>query len=605
MNDPTRSDRTSSSRPRPKGLTDYSRARKQNEARHDLAAAERQEHRATTEAERETRADAERARADDLATVNEALARSEARYRRVAYATNEAICDYDVPSDRLDWYEGKNAPFGHTQGAPFRTFNLAWWLAQVHAEDRGRMAALAEAAVNNATKDEQWESEYRFRRADGRYAWVRDISQLIRNADGRIVGALCSIQDLTPQREARLALEKEIEERRQAEKLARGQTETLVRALSVCAEEPSLDGFLGYVLQAIAEQLSAQGATLWIRDPQTDQPILRLCWEDGVLGCGADASHPAVLRPPCLRDDPTWQEVVRTRRPVVHEDVASDARVAPFREYLLAKGVRSLLEVPLLLGEQIIGMISIRSRTPGHYRPEEVALAQALAHQATMAIQLTHLADAAKEAAVLAERNRIAQEIHDGLAQSFTGILMQFEAAEESGVFSGRARVQAFAAQVRELARAGLAEARRSVMALRPKHARRGGLDSALRELALRSTAPGRIACTYRHFGETSIPPDQQHALFRIAQEAVSNALHHAQPEHILISLREAAQYWELYVLDDGAGMHHPLELVSQQGFGLESMRERARAIGAVWHIGTRAGEGTCITVRVPKQTPT
>lgn len=544
---------------------------------------------------------ASEARAAELADLTAALAGAEERYLNVAYATKEAICEYELSSDRLNWFEGRSQPFGHTQGASCRTFNLAWWLEQIHPDDRARMAVLIEAMLANAAAQNQWGNEYRLRRADGSYAWVRDNFQPIHDANDEITGALCSIQDLTPQREARIALEKEVQERSQAEKLARGQTDTLVRALAVCAEEPELDKFLGHLLRAIAEQLAAQGASLWIRDPATDRPVLRLCCEHGVISCDVDSSHSAVLKPPCLRDDPTWQEIVRTRQPVLHADVATDPLIESIRGYLLEKGVRALLEVPLLLGEEIIGFISIRSRTPGRFRPEEIALAQALAHQATLAMQLTRLADAARDAAVLAERNRIAQEIHDGLAQSFTGILMQVEAAEESGAFARRLTVETFASRVRGLARDGLTEARRSVMALRPQHARRGGLDTALRELALRSTAPGHTACTFRRFGETPLPPDQEHALFRIAQEAVSNALRHGQPDHVFISLRETSRYWELYILDDGVGIRHSLTLDAEPGFGLESMRERARTIGADWHIGSRVGEGTCVTVRVPK----
>ncbi len=410
---------------------------------------------------------------------------------------------------------------------------------------------------------------------------------------------------LAEQERIRLPGALEVEDHRQAEGHSRGQTETLVRTLSILAKEPTLNGLLGHVLRAIAEQLRAQGATLWIRDPETDRPVLRLCYEGGVIQYDADAKDPVVLRPPCLRDDPSWQEMARTGRPVLYEDIATDPRDVPYRECLLGKGVRSLLEVPLLHGAETIGMISIRSRNPGDYDPQAVELAQALTYQATLAIQLTRLAETAQETAVLAERNRIAQEIHDGLAQNFTGILMQLEAAEESGAFSRRSRVELFASRVRELAREGLAESRRSVMALRPAHSRRGGLDKALRELSERTNAPGSVTCVYRRFGDKALSPDKEHALFRIAQEAVSNALRHARPSNIFLSLHESAEYWELSVLDDGIGMAQSPEYYARQGFGLESMRERARAAGGSWHISSRPGEGTCITVRVAKQIST
>src|SRR5690606_26833858 len=152
---------------------------------------------------------------------------------------------------------------------------------------------------------------------------------------------------------------------------------------------------------------------------------------------------------------------------------------------------------------------------------EQSELLVALAQQATLAIELTRLAYSAKEAAVLMERNRIGQEIHDGLAQAFTGILMQLGAAEEMGAFSQDSPLGVILNRIRDLARDGLAEARRSVMALRPDPTRVGGLELALRQLAERSTIGGRITCTFEGGGEaTGLAPEHEHALLRIAQEA-------------------------------------------------------------------------------------
>ena len=158
----------------------------------------------------------------------------------------------------------------------------------------------------------------------------------------------------------------------------------------------------------------------------------------------------------------------------------------------------------------------------------------ALAQQATLAVQLTRLAYSAKEAAVLVERTRIGQEIHDGLAQAFTGIL--HAAGRGGGIsFLQEARFGAGAdpERIRDLARDGLAEARRSVMALRLDQTRRAGLEMALRQLAERSTVPGRVTCTFEGGGiVTGLRPEHEHELLRIAQEAVSNAVRHARPQH-------------------------------------------------------------------------
>ena len=116
----------------------------------------------------------------------------------------------------------------------------------------------------------------------------------------------------------------------------------------------------------------------------------------------------------------------------------------------------------------------------------------------TLCIGLKKLGMAAKNAAVLAERNRIGQEIHDGLAQGFTGILMQLGAAEEAMRECTRSSpLPAILTRIRDLAKDGLAEARRSVMALRPDQTRRVGLELALKQLAERSTVDGRVACSF------------------------------------------------------------------------------------------------------------
>jgi signal transduction histidine kinase len=205
----------------------------------------------------------------------------------------------------------------------------------------------------------------------------------------------------------------------------------------------------------------------------------------------------------------------------------------------------------------------------------------------------------ARQAAVLAERNRIGREIHDGLAQAFTGILMQLGAAEEEAEGSSLATVHR---RIRDIAREGLTEARRSVLALRPdEQPRPGGLEVALRQLAERSTAPGRIASTFHGGGATGLPPEHEHALLRIAQEAVINAVRHAQPRNIEIHLTSEEGAVLLCVRDDGVGMHKLPALYAQQGFGLSNMRERAESLGGRWHLESEPGAGTRVSVRIPR----
>jgi signal transduction histidine kinase len=260
---------------------------------------------------------------------------------------------------------------------------------------------------------------------------------------------------------------------------------------------------------------------------------------------------------------------------------------------------------PLVFGARNVGffILSFRRNAEDVQRSE---LLVALAQQATLAVQLTRLAYSAKEAAVLVERTRIGQEIHDGLAQSFTGILMQLGAAEEFPPCKRKnSELNTILSRIRDLARDGLSEARRSVMALRLDQTRRAGLELALRQLAERSTVPGGITCTFEGGGfATGLKPEHEHELLRIAQEAVSNAVRHGRPHIVNIAMSDGPSNWELAVADDGVGMEQAPELSASEGFGLSSMRQRAGAIGGEWQIESRPGAGTRVSVRIAKRRP-
>ena len=271
-------------------------------------------------------------------------------------------------------------------------------------------------------------------------------------------------------------------------------------------------------------------------------------------------------------------------------------------EYHRAEGHQGIYVMPLVFGDRTVGLLALAFRHTEVLGREQEQLLVALAQQMTLAIAFKHLAMTARNAAVLAERNRISQEIHDGLAQAFVGILMQLGATEEHLEAAPLASVLK---RIRDLARDGLSEARRSVLALRPTEARAGGLAFALQQLAERSTVTGRVTCAYEGGGvATKLAPEDEHELLRIAQEAVSNAVRHAQPSRVQIALAVDDDTLLLSVSDDGCGMHELPELSAQQGFGLTNMRERAQAIGGEWQVTSTPGAGTRIEVRVPVTAP-
>jgi signal transduction histidine kinase len=202
--------------------------------------------------------------------------------------------------------------------------------------------------------------------------------------------------------------------------------------------------------------------------------------------------------------------------------------------------------------------------------------------------------------AVTEERNRLAREIHDTLAQAFAGIVLHSEVIGASLAIS-RQRCAKALSQIQKLARSGLEEARRSVQALRPKALDGNTLPEALRQAATRLNDDANLPCQFRQRGK-KIPLSRaiQNELFRIGQEALTNVVKHAQAKSVCITLVAQARKVSLSIKDDGVGFATAKPKNQRHGFGMGTMRERAQGIGGRLRVESRPGKGTIIRVEVP-----
>ncbi|MFI5712567.1 sensor histidine kinase [Kribbella sp. NPDC051620] len=202
------------------------------------------------------------------------------------------------------------------------------------------------------------------------------------------------------------------------------------------------------------------------------------------------------------------------------------------------------------------------------------------------------LLDQAREAGVLDERQRMAREIHDTLAQGLTGIITQLQAAENKPSRHVEAAIT--------LARESLNEARRSVHALRPGSLDSARLSDALADVAKRWTALHNIDVQVTTTGTTlPLPPDAELALLRTAQEALANVAKHAQASRVGLTLSYLENKIALDVRDDGKGFVAG-EVDGEGGFGLIAMRQRIEALDGCLQIESEPGAGTAISASVP-----
>jgi PAS domain S-box-containing protein len=221
-------------------------------------------------------------------------------------------------------------------------------------------------------------------------------------------------------------------------------------------------------------------------------------------------------------------------------------------------------------------------------------------------VQITSIYDItdrkqAEAASLLDERNRMAREIHDVLAQAFTGILLHVGAAMEIMV-KKPAKAEAHLETVDELARSGLAEARRSVVALRPKLLEEGDLSSALKHLTAQMQVSSQTHLTCEVIGVAyALAPHVENHLLRIAQEALTNAVKYAHATEIHIELVYEETQCLLRVKDNGQGFEMS-QISLDQGFGLVGMSERSEHIGGELMIRSQIGQGTEIVVIVDRE---
>src|SRR6266478_3528665 len=262
---------------------------------------------------------------------------------------------------------------------------------------------------------------------------------------------------------------------RASELLARGQLEALTHTLDALAQEADPDKLLEHVLRTIIEKSDAHSASVWDREPDGDWLELFAMIEDGRFQTRSGAIHPAARLAMLAQDHPVWREILHTGlhaviedidQPIVRmgvgfapnaiwHDILDEADLAPsmmrFKSHLREMGVHTILFVPMLVAGRVSGFIGIRFTQKRGFRQEE--------------IELTRLSAQSRQSAVMAERNRMARDIHDTLAQGFTGVIVQLEAVEEAMSRKQAVKASGHLNQAGELARESLREARRSVQA--------------------------------------------------------------------------------------------------------------------------------------------
>lgn len=274
-------------------------------------------------------------------------------------------------------------------------------------------------------------------------------------------------------------------------------------------------------------------------------------------------------------------------------------------------GLRVHASVPIYAGETPLGVLNVASEDWRELAENELQLLHIVGDQIGLAIQRARLAEeqtrAATRLATIEERNRLAREIHDTLAQGLAAITLQLETADVL-IEPQPARAGEAIRRALTLARANLEEARRSVIDLRAAPLRNHTLSEALQKLAQEMEDEG-LTISYRttpaEFPQLS--PRLETSLYRLAQEALTNVRKHAHASHVQFALTLEEQELCLAVEDDGCGFRVEAAMEAQTRFGhhtghfgLTGVSERVKLLGGTLCIESTPQMGTCFIVCVP-----
>lgn len=372
-----------------------------------------------------------------------------------------------------------------------------------------------------------------------------------------------------------------------------GQLHAMSDAVLAISSELSVDAVLQKMVDVARELVAARYAALGIPDGEggfdqfitsgmSDSQIAAigpLPRTHGLLG--AMLEDPAPFRTSDIKQDPRF-----AGWPAAHPNMGSFMGVP-----IVSKGSRPW---------RIIGAFYLtdKQRATG-FSDDDQRLIEMLAAHAAVAIENARLFERSRELSVVEERNRLARDLHDSVTQTLFSVVLNAEAAVTMVDRDG-AQARPQLEKVRDLARDALQEMRSLIFELRPAELEADGLVATLRKHIDVLQRVRRVEIELDVRGERRLAPDVEQGLFRIAQEALNNALKHAAPHRIGIGIDLAGGSTKLTVRDDGIGFDPSSPQATSKRLGLTSMRERAEALGGELRIESSPGGGTTVCVEVP-----
>jgi two-component system, NarL family, sensor kinase len=348
---------------------------------------------------------------------------------------------------------------------------------------------------------------------------------------------------------------------------------------------------LQFTLAQVAELLGLRTGWIWLMNEDTSQPYL----------AAAQNLPPVLSEDPSRMDGSGYCYCLDTYKRGDLEGAANVNVLTCSRLDGLVDGTGGLryhASIPLYAQDKKLGVMNVASPDWRSLSPEDLQLLYTVGDLLSIAVERARLFARSTRLGAVEERNRLAREIHDTLAQGLTATALQLESADAL-LDAGSEGAHEPLRRALSLTRSNLEEARRSVLDLRAAPLEGRPLSSALKALVERWEAETGISARYKAVnGSRPLPPSVEAALYRICQEALTNVARHAESGRVTVWLVATPDRVRLVVEDDGRGFD--TSEVPEDRHGLVGMRERAEVLGGALEVRSAPGAGTRIEATVP-----
>ena len=365
---------------------------------------------------------------------------------------------------------------------------------------------------------------------------------------------------------------------------------TIAQALN---RSVNLDEALRVTLAEVARLLELETGWVWLLDPDDEDENSYLAAAQN-LPAGLTRS-PETMAGSCYCLD-TFRE--GDLGGAANVNVVTCSRLKWLRDG--TGGLRYHASIPLYAHGRRLGVLNVASQDWRELSDDELQLLYTIGDMLGIAVERARLFDRSAQLGAVEERNRLAREIHDTLAQALAGLTLQLESAD--ALLEDEATIAAARRFVREglaTARASLEEVRRSVLDLRAAPLEEKSLPEALAALATEESGRAGLEITFETVGDPRpLPVRVETGLYRIAQESLRNIARHAGASCAGLTLTTSPDGVRLTIEDNGRGFDP--DRVPEGSFGLIGLNERARLLDGTLRIESSEGEGTVVEVEIP-----